>query len=162
MIHNILEFNKNTNRNVVVASVNVENNKFVPFQSGVYQDYLINMQWHTKEKENNGNYPIEELGKIDQYVYGYNIIEKTDTTILFTPRNIEKKILIKLVNNKVRLYTQFDNTPGELLQLYCHLNSTLENVTLSNILNYKSALEYVIIYGKDQKGNDIQEKITNY
>ena len=162
MIHNILEFNKNTNKNTVVASVNVENNKFVPFQSGLYKDYLINLLWHAKEEENNGKYPIEELNKVDQYVYGYKVIESTDTTILFTPRNIEKRILIKLVNNKVRLYTQFDNTPGELLQIYCHLNSTFENVTLSNILNYKSALEYVIIYGKDQKGNDIQEKITNY
>ena len=71
MIHNILEFNKNTNRNVVVASVNVENNKFVPFQSGVYQDYLINMQWHEKEKMENGKYPTEDLSKLDQYIYGY-------------------------------------------------------------------------------------------
>ena len=42
------------------------------------------------------------------------------------------------------------------INIYCNLNSTFENVTLSNILNYKSALEYVIIYGKDQNGNIIE------
>ena len=70
--------------------------------------------------------------------------------------------MIKLINNKVRLYTQFNNVAGELFNIYCHLNSTFENITLSNIINYKKRLEYVIIYGKDQNGNDIQEKITDY
>ena len=162
MIHNILEFNKNLNKNVVVASVNVENNNFVPFTSGVYKDCLINLLWHTKEEENNGKYPIEELNKVDQYVYGYKILESSDKSIVFTPSNVNRRILIKLINNKVRLYTQFNNVAGELFNIYCHLNSTFENITLSNIINYKKRLEYVIIYGKDQNGNDIQEKITDY
>ena len=125
MIHNILEFNKNTNKNIV-ASVNVENNNFVPFTSGVYKDYLINLILHTKEEENNGKYPIEELNKIDQYVYGYKILEASDKSIVFTPSNVNRRILIKLINNKVRLYTQFNNVAGELFNIYCHLNSTFE------------------------------------
>ena len=111
MIHNILYFSKNSNENQVYLSVNVENNKFVPFKTGVYKDYLINLEWKTKKED--GKFYREDLGKIDQYIYGYKILESTDTTILFQPDRIERNILIKLNNNQVKIYSQINNKPAK-------------------------------------------------
>ena len=159
MIHNILYFSKNSNENQVYLSVNVENNKFVPFKTGVYKDYLINLEWYTKKED--GKFYREDLGKIDQYIYGYKILESTDTTILFQPDRIERNILIKLNNNKVKIYSQINNKPAEIHNIYCYINGDYTNISLTSILKYKNLLEYLVIKGKDSDNNNVEEKIIN-
>ena len=159
MIHNILYFSKNSNENQVYLSVNVENNKFVPFKTGIYKDYLINLEWKTKKED--GTYYREDLGKIDQYIYGYKILESTDTTISFQADKLDRTILIKLNNNQVKIYTRINNNAAEIYNIYSHIDGDYTSISLTSILKFKKLLQYVILRGKDSNGNNVQEKIMN-
>ena len=161
MIHNLFYMNKNTNSNELFFSVNVENNKFVPFTEGQYSGYLIRLIWHTKENMINNEYPEDELSTVESYIYGYKILKSSDNEILFMSNKFNRNILVKLINNTVKTYSTINNKPVELINMYCHINGSFENVTITNILKYNKILEYMIIRGKDNDGNIIEEKIMN-
>ena len=161
MIQDIFYINKNTNLNELHYSVNIENNKLVPFTDGQYSGYLIRLIWHTKEKIVNNQYPTEELSTVESYFYSYKILKSSDNEILFFSDKINRNILIKLKNNTVKAYSTINNIPVELINLYCQINGSLENITMSNILSCNKLLDFMIIKGKDNNGNIIEEKIMN-
>ena len=161
MFHDLFYFNKNINSNEIHFYVNVENDKFVPFTSGQYSGYLIELLWHTKENMINNQYVKDELSTVESYTYNYKILKSSDKEILLVMNKINHNILIKVNNNTVKAYSTVHNIPVELINIYCHVNSSFDNVNMTNILKFTKLLEYVIIRGKDNNGNIIEEKIMN-